>query len=296
MKAANARRPMWLYQIFITLLGLASIYACVVLLFYFWQDKLIYFPHYGGHAATPAQLGLAYESVMLNTDDAVVIHGWYVPAAQARGNLLFFHGNAGDIRLRLDSIRRFHGLGLNVLIIDYRGYGKSQGKPSEAGLYRDARAAWDYLINTKQASAESIVIFGRSLGGAVGAQLASERQPAALILESTFTSATELGAELYPYLPISWILRQRYATQQKLPTIRCPLLIVHGRDDDIIPVTHAHRLYQAAAQPKQLLVLAGGHNTLPGTTPRAYHDGLDKFLRCYLEHDAAACGSPASRE
>lgn len=274
---------MWLNSITSITLGLSLVYAGIVVVFFFWQDKFLYFPQYGGTKDTPAQIGLDYESLSLMSEDGVRLHGWYVPTNNARGSLLFFHGNAGDISLRLDSIRLFHELDLNVLIIDYRGYGKSQGKPSEHGTYRDARAAWRYLVDTKAVAPSKIILFGRSLGGAVAAQLASEQRPAALILESSFSSVPDLGAQLYPYLPVRWLARQRYATRDKLADLSCPVLIIHGRNDTIIPPSHAHTLYQAAQEPKQQLILRGGHNDALFADPQGYRNGLNDFLRCHLE-------------
>jgi fermentation-respiration switch protein FrsA (DUF1100 family) len=238
-------------------------------------------------ATTPRAIGLAYEDVWLRTEDGVQLHGWHVPAAQARGTLLFFHGNAGNISHRLDSIRIFHDLGLSVLIFDYRGYGQSEGRPSEIGTQRDAIAAWRFLTEERGVAPQRIVLFGRSLGAAVAAWLATQRAPAALIVESAFTSVPDVAAEHYWWLPVRWLARFDYATRDYVQAVRCPVLVVHSPDDEIIAFRHGEAIYAAAREPKQLLRLRGSHNEgflLSGAT---YTGGLDAFLTRYLPASAA---------
>ena len=163
------------------------------------QPGMIFFP-YRDLAAAPSDWGYAYEDVFVTTDDRVRLHGWYIPHPQAQRVVLFFHGNAGNISHRGDSVAIFQRLGLNVFIFDYRGYGRSEGSPSEQGLYRDAAAAWRYLTETRGFDAREIVLFGRSLGGAVAAQLAAVQQPGALILESTLSSARDFARSVFPLL------------------------------------------------------------------------------------------------
>jgi fermentation-respiration switch protein FrsA (DUF1100 family) len=178
----------------------------------------------------------------------------------ARGLVLFFHGNAGNISHRLDYLRMFHDLGLTTLIVDYRGYGRSSGTPSEEGTYRDAETAWRHATQVLGNPASRIVVFGESLGGGVAAQLAAENRPGALVLASTFTSVPEMGAELYPLLLVRLLARIRYDSLARLEQISCPLLVIHSRDDGIIPFTHGQRLLAAARQPKQFLEIRGSHN------------------------------------
>jgi pimeloyl-ACP methyl ester carboxylesterase len=174
----------------------AVIYGAFCLVLFLTQAKLIFYPDIPSRqlAASPADIGLAYESVTLTTSDDVRIHGWFVPAPGAKGTLLFFHGNAGNISHRLDSLQIFHDLGLSCLIIDYRGYGRSEGAVSEQGTYLDAEAAWNYLAETRKIPAREIIVFGRSLGAAIAAYTASRHRPGALILESAFTSVPDMGA------------------------------------------------------------------------------------------------------
>lgn len=259
----------------IFLLGLG--YAVFIAVLYATQDRLLYFPT-RTLEATPRDIGLAFEEVPLTTADGQHLHGWYVPAATSRTTLLFLHGNAGNISHRLDSLRIFHGLGLNVFIFDYRGYGKSSGRPSEQGTYRDAEAAWRYLTAERGMKPAEIVLFGRSLGGSVAAWLARQATPRALILESTPTSVPDLAADLYPWLPARWLCRFRYDALAAVRELRCPVLIVHSPEDEIIPFAHAERLFAAAAEPKRFLRLRGDHNGGFLLSGPLYRDGLRDFL------------------
>ena len=175
-------------------------YIGAILLLYFLQDRMLYFPS-RDIFATPMQRGLRFEDVSLVTTDNVRLHGWYVPAPSARGHVLFLHGNGGNIAHTLEAVETFARLGMNVLSFDYRGYGKSEGSPSQKGIIEDAETAWRYLTETRGASPESIVIVGRSLGGGPAALLASKYSPASLILESTYTSIPDRAAEIFPWLP-----------------------------------------------------------------------------------------------
>lgn len=262
------------------LLLLGAAYGALVLLVFFTQASLLYYPNMPSRElhASPEDIGLAYEEVRLTTDDGVELHGWFVPAPAPRATLLFFHGNAGNISHRLDSLKIFHDLGLNTLIIDYRGYGKSAGSPSEQGTHLDAQAAWIYLTQQRGTEASDIILFGRSLGAAVAARLASEVQPRALIVESAFTSVPDLGAEVYPFLPVRLLSRFHYPARDYIARAPCPTLIVHSRDDEIIPFHHGAALFALAREPKQLLELRGGHNDGFLVSLPAYREGLADFL------------------
>ncbi|UZJ44449.1 alpha/beta hydrolase [Marinimicrobium sp. C6131] len=257
---------------------LGSGYLALLILTWLLQGCMIHFPS-RALKATPADAGLGYEELDLTTSDGERLHAWFVPAREARGVLLFFHGNAGNISHRLESLRIFHELGLEVLILDYRGYGRSSGRPSEKGLYRDAEAAYDYLIEERKVPPEQLLVFGRSLGAAVGAHLASQRPVGGLILESGFTSVPDLGAELYPFLPVRLLARYRYDTREALSAVTAPVLVVHSRDDDIIPFSHGRALFEAAAEPRQFLELEGDHNTGFLRSRERYVRGLEQFLR-----------------
>ena len=267
--------------------GLISVVSVLVLGYvalagtlFFYQPNLLYFPDMPGRGidATPGDVGLKFEPLILATRDDEQLEAWFVPAETSRGVVLFCHGNAGNISHRLDSIRLFHELGLSVLIFDYRGYGQSSGKPTEQGTYRDADAAWDYLVEQRGISPTHIILFGRSLGASIAADLATRQNPAALILESAFTSVPDVATTLYPWLPVRWLSRYQYDTVKKLANIHHPVLIVHSRDDEIIEFTNGERLFAAANEPKQFLELRGGHNDGFMVSGTGYIQGLEVLL------------------
>ncbi|MEA3419030.1 MAG: alpha/beta hydrolase [Campylobacterota bacterium] len=259
------------------MLALISAYGVVVVLVFLTQSSLVFFPMRSVDV-TPKRIGLDFEEVRLETRDGVMLSSWFVPAKEQRGVLLFCHGNAGNISHRLESIRIFHDLGLSVLIFDYRGYGQSEGSISEEGTYLDAEAAWEYLAEERHVDPSRIILFGRSIGGAVAARLAAKQQAGALILESSFTSITDLGAQVYPYLPIRLLSRYHYDTSSYLQQIDMPLLIIHSPDDEIIPFTHAEALYERADKPKDLLQIMGDHNAGFFISGEHYINGIDRFL------------------
>lgn len=266
-------------------LAVAVAYLGLLAAVYLGQAHLLYFPNIPSRAltASPGDIGLAYEDVELTTADGVRLHGWWIPHPQPRAALLHLHGNAGNISHRLELIRIFHDLGLSVLIFDYRGYGVSEGKPDEAGTRRDALAAWRHLTEVRGIAPGDIVLHGQSLGAALAARLAGQVQPGALILESAFTSVPDLAAELYPWLPARRLARYDYATLVDLGAVRCPVLVVHSPDDEIVPYAHGRRLYEAAPGPKEFLTLRGDHNMGFLLSGRVYVDGLDRFLGRHLD-------------
>ncbi len=270
------------------LLLAAGVYVALLAFVYFSQASLLYLPNLPSRAivASPQDIGLDYETVWLTSEDGVRLHGWYIPAAQERGTVLFFHGNAGNISHRLDSMRIFNRLGLAAFIIDYRGYGQSNGKPSEAGTQRDAVAAWRYLTEARGIAAQRIVLFGRSLGAALAAWLAARERPAALIMESAFTSVPDLAAELYWWLPARQLARLQHATRDYLEDVRSPVLVVHSPEDEIIPYRHGRALFDAAHEPKAFLDLQGDHNGGFLVSGESYVRGLDDFISRHLSSPA----------
>ncbi|MHC4073959.1 MAG: alpha/beta hydrolase [Planctomycetota bacterium] len=240
---------------------------------------MLYLPEVPGRTLTmtPTNVGMDYQDVSIETTDGVTLHGWFI-AGRSSQVLLFFHGNAGNISHRLDSIRQFQVLGLSVLIIDYRGYGQSEGRTTERGIYRDADAAWRYLIEDRSIVASDIVIFGRSLGASVASRLAAQHQPLALIVESSFTSVPEIAQDLYPWLPAGWLSRLSHATRDYIRDVRCPVLVVHSRDDEIIPFHHGEAIFASANEPRTLLAIRGTHNDAFLRDERAYIGGLRTFL------------------
>lgn len=266
------------------LLG-SGLYLVLMLYLYFNQGNMLHLPDLPGRQidATPRQIGLNYEPVTLTAKDGVKITGWFVPVEQPRATLLFCHGNAGNISHRLDSLRLFHELGLAVFIFDYRGYGESEGEPSEAGFYRDAETAWRYLNETRKLPASEILLFGRSLGGAVAAYLAEHHHAMGLVLESTFTSVPEMAAALYPWLPARAIVRYRYDTLSRLPNIEMPVLIIHSPEDEIIPYAQGRALYAQVRDPKYFLQIHGSHNTGMLESRDSYRAGWEAFIQQLVE-------------
>lgn len=258
---------------------IAASYVLLVLVVYFMQGRMLYLPEVPGRALsmTPNDVGMDYRDVFIETTDGVTLHGWFIGAPSSRV-LLFFHGNAGNISHRLESIRQFRELGLSVLIIDYRGYGRSEGRTTEKGVYRDADAAWRYLVEDRGIAASDIVIFGRSLGASVASRLAAQQHPLALIVESSFTSVPDIARDLYPWLPVRWLTRLSHATRDYVRDVRCPVLVVHSRDDEIIPFHHGEAIFAAANEPRTLLATRGTHNDAFIRDERAYVAGLRTFL------------------
>ena len=260
--------------ILFALLG-AYLLACVLV--FVFQARLVFFPD-RAIVASPKHIGLDFEDVFFKTEDALRLHGWFVPAEGARDVLLFFHGNAGNLSHRLDSIRIFHDLGLSVFIIDYRGYGRSGGRVGEKGTYRDARGAFRYLTEERQIEPSNIVYFGRSLGAAVAIELATEHEPKAVIAESCFTSLPDVGRRIYPWLPVRILARIHYDSVPRVAEITCPKLFIHSRDDEMLPIRLAERLYDAAVDPKAFLTIQGDHNSGFLASGATYIDGLIDFL------------------
>ena len=255
-------------------------YAALSIYVYYMQSSLIYYPNMPGRnlVATPENIGLNFQNVEFITEDKVRLHGWFIPNKNAKRTVLFFHGNAGNISHRLESIEIFHRLELNVFIIDYRGYGQSEGKISEKGTYRDAEAAWNYLSNTQGISGQQIIIFGRSLGASIATWLASKHTPAALIIESGFTSVASMGQRLYPFLPVRWLTNFKYDTRQYVKNISCPVMVAHSKNDEIIPYDEGREIFHAAVEPKQFLEMRGGHNDGFLVSGSTYIEGLRSFI------------------
>ncbi|MGI9523019.1 MAG: alpha/beta hydrolase [Hyphomicrobiaceae bacterium] len=266
--------------IFVILVVVGGAYAVFVLFLYWVQAELLYFPNAPSRALGPGpdSIGIPYETVNLLTEDGASLHAWYVPAPSPRGVVLFFHGNAGNISHRLESLKIFHDLNLSTFIVDYRGYGLSDGKTTELGTYRDAEAAWHYLTEKRKVVASRIVIFGRSLGAAIAAHLASRRRPAALIVESGFISVPDLASDLFPWIPARLLTRFSYATGNYLRSVSAPVLVIHSRNDEVIPYEHGMSLFAHAPEPKKFLELHGGHNDGFLISGRHYIVGLDAFI------------------
>jgi alpha-beta hydrolase superfamily lysophospholipase len=231
--------------------------------------------------ATPRAFNMSFEDVFLTTSDDVRIHGWYIPAPGARGTLLFFHGNGGNISGRLDSIEIFHNLGLSVLIIDYRGYGRSGGRCSIPGVTLDALAAWKWLREEKGVPADKIVVFGRSLGGAVAMDLMRSVTPGALILESTYSSLPEMVRVDFLAPLVRLIIGDVWNSAEVAATLTTPVLCIHSPDDRTVPFRLGKRLYDAVTSEKMFVEIHGSHNEGFLDSRDTYVPALDAFLTKY---------------
>lgn len=240
-------------------------------------DRLVFFPGRALDGGTPAALGLAYEDVALTSADGVRLHAWWVPAPAARRSVLFLHGNAGNISHRLDKLAVLAGLDASVLLLDYRGYGRSEGAPDEAGTYRDADAAYAWLRDRGLAP-ETIVAYGESLGGPIATDLAARQPLGGLVLESAPTSILGVAQHHYPLLPMRWLLSVRFDALARLPRVHAPLLILHSPRDEIVPFAMAEQLFAAAPGRKRLVRLDGGHNDAFVVAAEVYQAALREFL------------------
>jgi uncharacterized protein len=251
-------------------------YIALVGLLYLMQSSMIFIPD-RNVSADPGVIGLQWMNVRFETEDGKRLHGWYIPNETSRYVLLFSHGNAGNISHRLGFLERLYERGFSTFIYDYRGYGNSEGRPSEKGIHKDIDAAWNYLIHELEYNADEIILFGRSLGGPFSAKLASVKNPGGLILESTFTSAKDVATDLYPFIPPS-IVRFQLDTISQLQRITVPVLVMHSRDDEIIPYHHGQALFEAAQEPKYFSELRGGHNDNYIASGEFYFNELRRFL------------------
>lgn len=240
------------------------------------EKKSIFIPSYAIEF-TPSDMNLQYEDVYFKTPDGHILNGWLIPAQDAKYTLLFFHGNGGNICHRLEKIAMFNKLKLNAFIIDYRGYGKSSGSPSEAGIYRDAGASYDYLLLNKQIPQDTIIIYGESLGSAVAIDLASRKKAAALIVDSGFTSARDMSRAVFPLLPTIF-LSTRFDSLPKIKKISIPKLIIHSINDEIVPFKFGKNLFDEASQPKELLKIHGSHNTGFMDSSEEFVKGIGSFI------------------
>ena len=229
----------------------------------------------------PHVLDMAFDDVWLTTSDDVNIHGWWLPCEEPQASILFLHGNAGNITHRLDNLRMLHEAGFQVLIIDYRGFGRSEGTPGERGTYLDAEAAWQWLVET---SSGPNLIFGRSLGGAVGIWLAATttHKPDGLIVENTFTSGRDLAAQVLPIPGMGVVVPNFYPSIERIDKISAPLLLIHSLDDELIPLAHGEQLFAAAPEPKECYYVPGAHhNDAYAIGGEAYVERLRGFVKGY---------------
>jgi fermentation-respiration switch protein FrsA (DUF1100 family) len=281
---------MWKRRGMHTLLLIVIGIVAIILWLRWNEPRMLYYP-LRQIDQTPDQLGLKYEDVYLTTSDRVKINGWFVPSPSPRlrgeGSgegptpltILFLHGNAGNISHRFEKLEILRSLGVDTFIIDYRGYGRSEGKPNEQGTYRDAEAAYDYLTKTLNREPGTIIVYGESLGAAVAIDLAARVPVGGVIVEEAFTSVPDMAQGLFPFLPgIRWFVRNRYDSLSKIAGIKAPLLAFHSPDDEVTPFVLGQRLFAAAREPKRFVELRGGHNGAFVVSAETYRAALKSFF------------------
>ncbi|MBI4972771.1 MAG: alpha/beta hydrolase [Candidatus Omnitrophica bacterium] len=235
----------------------------------FFPDKVIEF--------YPPSVNLLFEDIYILTEDGVKLNAWFIPGDNAKYTLLFCHGNAGNIGHRLEKLQLLKAIGLNILIFDYRGYGKSKGSPSEKGLYLDAKAAYLYLVNTRGIPAEEIILYGESLGTVVAIELAAKVKVRAVIVEGAFSSGKDMARIFYPYIP-TFLFSNKFNSLEKIKSVEVPKLFLHSRDDEMVPYALATKLYQAARDAKYFTDLSGEHNNAFLDSHEKYPSAIQSFI------------------
>ncbi len=245
------------------------------------ENTFIFFPD-----KQPGDYGLLgspdfqVEDCFFLTRDGTRLHGWFVRNDTVRTTLLWCHGNAGNISDRIDNLVQLAKLPINIFIFDFRGYGKSEGTPNEAGVYLDALAAYDFLIQKKQVQSEDVVLFGRSLGGAIAVDLASKRPCAKLILESTFTAAGDMAKKMFGLIPVQLVMKSSFDSLLKIGQLQMPVLFIHGNQDSVVPYELGKKLFDAANEPKEFYTIDGAdHNDTYLVGGRAYFKRIELFLQ-----------------
>jgi fermentation-respiration switch protein FrsA (DUF1100 family) len=267
----------WQRWIAILAVMVATVYVFLVGLVWWKQDSLV-FQGTQGYIDLPETHGLQHEDITLDVESGTMVRGWYVHAAGfPRATVLYFHGNGGNVSSYLGFIRRFADAGFDSFSIDYEGYGESTGHTTEANAYRDAAAAWSWLTGNRGVDPKHLVIWGFSLGGGVATQLAETHAPGALVLQSTFTSIPDVGAKAFAWIPVHLITHNLFNNLERMPRIHAPVLIAHGRADQLIPFEMGQHLFAAANPPKAFIELNGGHNGGLLQTPSIWNDVMKFF-------------------
>jgi fermentation-respiration switch protein FrsA (DUF1100 family) len=256
-----------------------ALLSIAIMFFRWFEHSQVYHPT-RTMDVSPGRMGLPFEDVRFQASDGTELHGWFFPATNSSSRkqqvFLICHGNGGNISHRLDLYKALLRTGANVFTFDYRGYGNSGGRPGEDGTYRDAQSAYHWLRGRGFAGPD-IIAYGESLGGAIATELALREEPGALVLQSTFTSIPEIGAELFPWLPVRWISTIRYDTRSKLPQVRIPVLVMHSREDGLVRFRHSEENMAAANEPKFFCELRGPHNAPVWELPE-FERAIEDFL------------------
>jgi fermentation-respiration switch protein FrsA (DUF1100 family) len=255
-------------------------FTVISIIFYCCQSLLLYQP--GRRVfSTPADIGLSYEEVCLTTPDGLRLNAWFTPADNAVFTVLYCHGNGGNLAYYLDVVQFLHTLNLSCLAFDYRGYGKSDGKPSEQGTFLDAQTAYYWLINEKNIPPEKIIIYGWSLGASVAALLSSKTDSAALVLDSAFTSYVDIAKRFFPFLPVKTFAKFRYDTIDYVKEVHIPVMIIHSRNDETTPFKFGKRLFDAANEPKKFVEIYGRHNNAFQSSADIYKESWQEWLTMF---------------
>lgn len=288
VKPSTLPRVSWLRSVWSGLRTLSICYVGVVLVLMLLENSLVYHPVAANSDWQPPPCA-EIEDVTLTCADKTCLHAWWLPCPDTKSAVLYLHGNAGNLSHRGKSVVKLRELlGASVLIVDYPGYGRSEGRPSEAGCYQAAEAAYEWLTREQGVAAKDLIIYGKSLGGAVAVDLASRREHRALVLIKTFTSAPDVGSSAFPWLPVRWIMRNRFASIDKIAACQRPVFFAHGDADEIVSFSLGQRLFDAANDPKQFFVLPGSQHNDP------ISDAMFKSLAAFLELHAPA-GTSAVR-
>lgn len=250
------------------------------------EKRFVFFPS-SEVLYTPSNAGLQYEDVRIQTSDGLSLQGWFIPGDPAIFNnntWVWFHGNGGNIGHRIDELAlAHHRIGANLLIFDYRGYGESEGTASEQGTYLDSRAVIEYLVSRFDVDEQRIVYLGHSLGAAVAVELALTRPPAAVVLVSPFASVRDMASATLPFPPVGWLVRNHYDNLTRIRQLRLPVLVLHGDQDEIVPISQGQKLYEAANEPKRFQVLEGAaHNDTYEVGGEQYWGTIEEFLGEFL--------------
>jgi len=267
--------------VLLPLIAIVVFYILMLIVACSAQERMVYFPD-RIVTLNPNNLGMEYEDLTLEFDTGETLSAWFVPHqddAAPLATVLICHGNGGNISHRLELLQILSRDGYDCLIFDYRGYGLSTGKPGEENTYADARRAWDYLTDERGVAPEDIIILGRSLGGAIAAQLASEVEPVVLVLDSTFNSLDDVGAYHYPWLPVRLLSRIHYKALEYAAEADCPVLVMHSPTDHVVPYQFGRTLYDGLPQPKQFFELTGGHNDAYMVMNTVYTAAITNFMK-----------------
>lgn len=254
-----------------------SVLGMIVLMIF--EDKFVFFPEkFPRGAYDQARSIRGLRDCWVTTEDGVKLHGWFAPAEGANATLILSHGNGGNISHQYLLMRSLQRHKFNVLMYDYRGYGKSEGTPTEAGIYKDSHAFFDYALSLPEVDSQKIIVWGTSLGGAVAIELATQRHAAGLILESTFTSMRDEAGIVYPYFPVGPFLRNKFNSVDRIKTLSIPILVIHGSHDSIVPLQLGRDLFAAANEPKEFYEIPGAdHNDTFFVGGEEYFRRIEQF-------------------